>query len=265
MANEQSVKIHPTAIVSPQANLGEGVEVGPFCVIGPNVTIGAATTLGPSCLVEGPTVLGARNRIAGHASIGTAPQDLKYHGEPTELQVGDDNQIREFTTLNRGTVGGGGKTRVGSRNLLMTGVHVAHDCIVGNDAILANAATLAGHATVEDGATVGAFTGVHQFCRVGLHAFIGGYSVITRDVLPYMKTVGIRGDAKCYGPNSIGLERRGFSAERLEALNKAYRTLFRRHLRLVEAVARVREEGPLTEDVLELLAFIEASERGFIR
>lgn len=258
-------RIHPTAVVDPAAELEPGVVVGPHAVIGPRVRIGRETYVGPGVLVEGPTVIGARNRFFGHAAIGTPPQDLKYKGEETYLEIGDENLVREFVTINRGTAGGGGRTTIGNRNLLMTGVHVAHDCHVGSGTILANAATLAGHVIVGDGATVGAFCGVHQFCRVGRHAFIGGYSVITRDALPYVKTVGVRGEAKGFGINTVGLERKGFAPEAVAALKKAYRTLFLRRLKLADAIVRVREEGPLTPEVQELLEFIETSERGIIR
>lgn len=262
---QQPPSVHPTAVVSQDAVLGPGVEIGPYCVIGPKVEIGEGTVLGPSIMIQGPCRIGKRNHFYGHSALGTDPQDLKYRGEETWLIIGDDNRIREFVTLNRGTATGKGITRIGSGNLLMTGVHVAHDCEVGDRVIMANAATLAGHVLVQDDSTVGAFTGVHQFCRVGVHAFIGGYSVITQDALPFMKTVGIRSEAKTYGVNTIGLERKGFDAARLEALKHAYRTLFRRGLRVVEAVAQLRQGNTLTADVEELLRFIETSERGFIR
>jgi UDP-N-acetylglucosamine acyltransferase len=194
-----------------------------------------------------------------------APQDLKYKGEPTVLEIGDGNVIREFVTIHRGTPNGGGRTTVGDRNLLMVGVHIAHDCHVGNEVIMANLATLAGHVEVGNYSTVGASVGVHQFCRVGEHAFIGGYSVLTQDALPFVKTVGERTHAKTYDVNRVGLERRGFSAERIDALKKAYRWLLRRGLRLEAAVARIREEGLETPDVALLLRFIETSERGFVR
>lgn len=239
--------------------------IGPYAVIEERVEIGDDTIIGPHTRIQGPTRIGKRNRCYGYASLGTDPQDLKYGGEESFLEIGDDNLIREFVTINRGTQGGGGKTQVGSRNLLMTGVHVAHDCRVGDDIILANAATLAGHVQVENGATVGAFSGIHQFCRVGRHAFIGGYSVLTRDALPFVKTVGIRGEGKIYGINTTGLQRKNFSRERIEALQSAYRILFQKHLKLAEAVRRIRQEGPLTEDVLYLLEFVEGSQRGFVR
>jgi UDP-N-acetylglucosamine acyltransferase len=260
-----TIEIHPTAIVAPDAVIADGVTIGPYVVIQENVTIGANCFLGPHTVVQGPTIIGKNNKFYGYVAVGTDPQDLKYGGEPTRLEIGDDNRIREFVTLNRGTEDGGGLSRIGSRNLLMTGVHVAHDCFVGNDVILANAATLAGHVEVGNSATVGAFCGVHQFCRVGVHAFIGGYSVLTRDVLPFVKTVGIRNTAKTYGINTIGLTRKGFSEDRVKALNSAYRTLFRKGVKLADAILEVRESSEMTPDVEILLGFVESSERGFVR
>jgi UDP-N-acetylglucosamine acyltransferase len=265
MTNRISSRIHETAIISPTAELAENVTVGPSAVIGDHVIIGDHCSVGPFTVIEGPSRIGRNNRFYGHCSIGTDPQDLKYAGEETFLEVGDDNVVREFVTVNRGTSGGGGRTKIGSRNLLMTGVHVAHDCSIGNDIIFANAATLAGHIEIGDHSTIGAFTGVHQFCRVGVHAFIGGYSVITRDALPFVKTVGVRSGAKIYGINSIGLERKGFTRERIQALNNAYRVLFRKGLILKEALAAVATEIGRTEDTEELIRFIETSERGFVR
>lgn len=263
--SKPGAQIHATAIVSPRAEIEEGVQIGPYAVIGDNVTIREGTLIGPHTLVEGPTSIGKRNRILGHASIGTPPQDLKYKGEETCLIIGDGNVIREFVTLNRGTSGGGGKTTIGHGNLLMTGTHIAHDCHIGNETIMANAATLAGHVEIGDFSTVGAFTGVHQFCRVGRYAFIGGYSVVTRDALPFIKTVGDRNQAKIYGINSVGLERRGISKERIESLKKAYRLLFQKRLKVKEAIAQIRSDGLETEDVKLLIEFIETSERGYIR
>lgn len=259
------VSIHPTAVVSGKAELAEGVSVGAFCVIGERVTIGPHTRLGPHMQIAGPTVIGSGNRFYGQASIGTDPQDLKYRGEESFLFIGDNNLIREFVTINRGTEGGGGKTVIGSDNLLMTGVHVAHDCLVGSHAILANSATLAGHVRIDDFATVGAFSGVHQFCRVGVHAFIGGYSVVTRDALPFVKTVGVRGEGSIFGINTVGLQRRGFSQERIEVLKQAYRILFQKGLKIQDAVKQLWKSQSLTEDVRHLLRFIESSERGFVR
>lgn len=261
----KSGSIHPTAVVSPEAQLEPGVRVGPFCVVGEEVKIGAGTVLGPYCWLEGPTVLGKENHVFGQACLGIDPQDLKYRGERSTLEIGDGNRIREFVTVHRGTETGSGKTVVGDGNLLMTGVHVAHDCLVGNQTILANSATLAGHVEVGDFATVGAFCGVHQFCRVGAHAFIGGYSVLTRDALPFIKTVGSRGEAATFGVNVIGLQRRGFSEERILALKRAYRILLQRETRIKEAIEAVLREVEVTEDVLELIRFIQSAERGFAR
>jgi UDP-N-acetylglucosamine acyltransferase len=239
-----------------------GVRVGPYCIVGPEVRLGRGTVLDAHVVVEGDTVLGAANHVFPFVSIGLPPQDLKYAGEPSKVVIGDRNVIREFTTIHRGTQGGAGITSLGSDNLVMTGAHIAHDCRVGSRSILANAATLAGHVEVGDGATVGAFSGVHQFCRVGAHAFIGGYSVVTKDVLPFSKTVGNR--AHIFGLNGIGLERRGFSAERLAALRKAFRVLLQSRLNTSAAVARLEAEGPDTDDVRLLLDFIKSSRRGVI-
>ena len=258
------VEIHETAIVSSQSEIGEGVSVGPYAVIGENVKVGEGSLIGPHTVIEGPTTIGQRNRFYGQAAIGTSSQDLKYQGQETFLVIGSNNIIREFVTINRATTTGG-KTTIGDHNLLMTGVHVAHDCRVGQGTILANSATLAGHVDIADYATVGAFTGVHQFCRVGVHAFIGGYSVLTRDALPFVKTVGNRSQAKTYGINSVGLRRREFSLQRIQGLRTAYRCLFQKGLRIKEATQRIREEGVETEDVRQLIEFIESSTRGFVR
>ncbi|MEM9554640.1 MAG: acyl-ACP--UDP-N-acetylglucosamine O-acyltransferase [Acidobacteriota bacterium] len=256
-------KIHPTAVVDSAARLGQGVEVGPHAVIGPGVELGDGCRVEAGAVVHGPTVLGAENHIYTGACIGFDPQDLKFAGEETRLEVGDGNHFREHVTVHRGTGKGGGLTRVGSGGLFMVGAHIAHDCMVGDHVIFANQGTLAGHVEVGDHAVVGAFTSVHQFCRVGHHAYIGGYSVITRDVLPFVKTVGVK--PACYGVNRIGLERKGFSAEELRLLERAYRILVRSKLKLSDAVARLREElGDDDENIAALLAFIEASERGVI-
>src|SRR5205807_1892058 len=233
--------IHPTAIVSSATTLASDVVVGPFALIGPGVTIGAGTEIGPYTRIDGPVTIGERNRILGQSSLGTPPQDLKFRGEHTELVIGNDNTIREFSTFNRGTTGGGGITTIGSNNYFMAYSHVAHDCHVGSNTIFANNATLAGHVEIGDFATIGAFTAVHQFCRVGEHAFIGGGSICTQDVLPFVKTVGNR-PAKTYGINTIGLERKGFQKETIEALQRAYRILVRSKLRLEEALQRIESE-----------------------
>jgi len=255
--------LHPTAQIDPGARLGDGTTVGAFSVIGAEVTIGPGCEIGPHAVVEGPTVLGARCRVFPFACIGMAPQDLKYRGERTTIEIGDDNVFREGVTVHRGTVGGGGVTRIGTGNLLMAQTHVAHDCQVGSQVIFANAATLAGHVVVEDGATIGAFSGVHQFCRVGAHAYIGGYSVITQDALPYVLTVGNR--AKSFGINVIGLERKHVAPEAIQALRQAYRILFRSRLVLQEALDRLQAEFPSQPEVGRLAAFIRESRRGVIR
>jgi len=234
-------------------------------VIGPEVEIGSGTVLISHVHVHRLTVIGEQNRFSSHASIGGEPQDLKYRGEPTRLRIGNRNDFREFVTLNRGSVGGGGATTIGDHNLLMAYSHVAHDCHVGSHVIMDNAATLAGHVEVSDHSTVGALSAVHQFCRVGPHAFIGGFSVITRDALPYIKTVGNRNQAKIYGINAIGLERRGIPAESIEELKKAYRILFRSGLNTGDALERMKEHEWKSEEVATLVRFIETSGRGFIK
>ncbi len=259
-----ATQIHPTAIISPEAELGVDVEIGPYTVVGAGVRIGDRCVIGPHCVFEGRTTLGPGNVIIAHAAIGTPPQDLKYAGEPTSLEIGAGNTIREFTTFNRGTAQGGSRTVIGDLNLFMTQAHVAHDCHVGNSAIFANAATLAGHVTIGDGATIGAFSAVHQFCRVGEQAFIGGFTVVTRDALPYMKTVGQRGDAKSFGPNRIGLERKGFAPDEIAALIQAHKRLATGDELLAEKLDRIAATFPDSRMVASLIAFIRASERGVI-
>jgi UDP-N-acetylglucosamine acyltransferase len=256
-------QVDPSARVDSRAVLEPGVRVGPYCVVGPDVSLGRGTVLDAHVVVEGPTRVGDRNRFYPFSSVGLAPQDLKYRGEPSRLEVGDANTFREFVTVNRGTAGGGSVTRIGSHNLFMTEVHVAHDCQVGDHTIFANAATLAGHVEVQDWATIGAFTGVHQFCRVGAHSFVGGYSVITKDVLPYSRTVGNR-PARVYGINSVGLLRRGFPKESLIALKEAFRILLQSRLHTSEALARLQAEGPQTAEALAIVDFVRSSPRGVI-
>jgi len=257
-------QIHPTAIISSEAHLGDGVEIGPYAIIGPLVTIGANTRIGPHTRIEGPTTIGERNVLLGQASIGTQPQDLKFKGERTELVIGNDNTIREFVTINRGTVGGGGITTIGSSNFFMVYTHVAHDCHVGSHTIFANNATLAGHVEVGDFATVGAFSAVHQFCRVGEHAFVGGATIATQDVLPFVKTVGSR-PASTYGVNTIGLQRKGFPKETVEALQRAYRILVRSKLKLEDALQKIESELGFFPEARYLVEFVRASQRGVIR
>jgi UDP-N-acetylglucosamine acyltransferase len=256
--------LHPTAIVSGDATLAGDVEVGPYAVVGPNVTIGDGSRIGAYTRIEGPAFIGARNHFYGHASIGSPPQDLKYRGERTELAIGNDNVFREFVTVNRGTAGGGGATTIGGQNFFMAYSHVAHDCHVGSNTVFANNATLAGHVEIGDFATIGAFSAVHQFCRVGEHAFIGGFTVCTLDVLPYVKTVGNR-PAKTYGVNTIGLERKGVPPETIEALQRAYRILIRSKLKLEEALMQIESELSLYPEARYLVEFLRNSQRGFIR
>ena len=254
--------VDPAARVAPGAELGAGVRVGAYSVIGAGVRIGAGTVVDSHVVIDGDTTIGRGNHLYPFCSVGLAPQDLKYGGEPTRLEIGDGNSIREFVTLHRGTAGGGGVTRIGSGNLFMAYAHVAHDCRVGSHTIFANGATLAGHVEVADYVTIGAFSGVHQFCRVGIHAFLGGYTVATKDVLPYSKTVGNR--ARIYGVNTIGLTRRGFRPEAIAAIRAAYRVLLQSRLNTSEAVARLEAATPLVPEVAELDRFIRTAQRGVI-
>jgi UDP-N-acetylglucosamine acyltransferase len=259
------MSIHPTAIIDRTSEISPEAEIGPYCTIGPQTRIGAGTVLDSHVCVHGWTSIGEKCRFYSHSSIGTDPQDLKYRGEPTQLKIGNNNVFREFVSLNRGTQGGHGITVIGNNNFLMAYSHVAHDCVLGDHVIMANAATLAGHVTVGDHATVGAFSAVHQFCRVGPHAFIGGFSVVTRDALPFVKTVGARNEAKTYGINSIGLQRKGFSMQSMDELKRIYRILFRSKLNTGDALAKAREYTWTSSEVATLIGFIETSERGFIR
>jgi len=256
------VSVHPSAVIAPGAIVPDSCTIGPFCTIGPHVVLGENCTLISHVVLDGRTRIGARNTIHPFSAIGVAPQDLKYGGEPTETEIGNDNTIRENVTISRGTVGGGGITRMGSGCLLMACVHIGHDSLVGSHCILANAATLAGHVIIEDYATVGAFCPVHQHCIVGRYAFIGGGTIVTQDVLPFSKTSAKR-ENKAFGVNSMGLERRGFSPERIRALQRAFRLLLVSKLNTTQAVEKMRElEG---EDVALLVGFIARSERGVIK
>lgn len=257
--------IHSTAIIDPSSEIAPDVHIGPYCVLGPHTSMGAGSILDSHVTISGWTTIGERCRFYSHCSIGTDPQDLKYNGEPTYLKIGNDNVFREFVSLNRGTKGGHGETVIGNNNFVMAYSHVAHDCIVGSNIIMANAATLAGHVTIDDHATIGAFSAVHQFCRVGPHAFIGGFSVITRDALPYIKTVGERNQAKIYGINTLGLQRKGFSEQSINELKQAYRICFRSKMNTGDALVKVKEHTWTTPEVALLIDFIENSERGFIR
>lgn len=256
--------IHPTAIVDPAARIDETAIVGPFCVIGAEVEVGARTELKAHVYCEGPTWIGEDNLFYPYASVGVASQDLKYRGERAETHIGARNKIREFVTIHRGTAGGGAKTSIGDDNLLMAYTHIAHDAHVGSHCVLANGVTLAGHVTIGDWAVIGAFSGVHQFCRIGRHSMIGGYSVITQDVMPFATIVTPR-DAKAFGANATGLERRGFDAAVVENLQNALRLLTRGKLNTSQAIEKIREEIPPCDEVEELIAFIQASERGVIK
>jgi UDP-N-acetylglucosamine acyltransferase len=256
--------IHSTAVIDPAARVPESCSVGPYCLIGPDVELGESCELISHVVVQGPTRIGSHNRIFPFASIGLEPQDLKYKGEPTRLEIGDYNVIREYVTINRGTAGGGGITRTGSHCLFMAYAHVAHDCSVGDHVIMANAATLAGHVTIEDWAVVGAFSPVHQYVRVGAHSYIGGGSIVIKDVLPFSMTVGER-ETHAFGVNSVGLKRRGFTAERISKLQHAYRVLLNSNLNTTQALDKLRSEGDRSEDVNRLIEFIEKSQRGITK
>jgi len=255
--------IDERAAVDPEAQVGAEVVIGPYCVIGPEVVLGEGCRLASHVSVQGDTEIGAQTEVFPMASIGAAPQDLKYAGEPTKLIVGARNKIREFVTMNRGTEGGGGVTRVGDGNLFMAYSHVAHDCRVGDRNVFANAATLAGHVEVGDDVTIGAFSAVHQFCRVANHAFIGGFSVVTRDALPWVTTVGNR--AKSHGLNTVGLKRGGYSDETIRALKRCYTILFKSKSILGEAIAQAEAELGEVEEVRYFLEFVRGSERGVCR
>jgi UDP-N-acetylglucosamine acyltransferase len=258
-----SVFIHPTAIVSPNAKIGADCYIGAFSTIGDEVVLGDKVRLESHVVVDGKTSIGDETRVFPFVSIGLAPQDLKYNGEPTATEIGRRNQIREFVTVHRGTAGGGGLTKIGDDNLLMAQAHVAHDCQLGNEIIMANAATLAGHVEIADRANIGAYSGVHQFCRIGLEAFVGGYSVIVKDALPFAISQG--NHAKCYGLNRLGLKRRGYSKETVEKLHHAYRLLLSAKLNTTQAVERIKEEIKDCSEVDLLVNFIETSKRGVVK
>ena len=256
-------QVHPTAVVHPGARLHETVEVGPYSIIGERVTIGAGTHVGPHAVLSGRTTLGERNRVFPFAAVGGAPQDLKYRGEDTELIIGDGNIIRESATLNIGTTGGGGVTRVGHNNILMAYSHVAHDCVVGSGCVVANSVALAGHVTLEDFVILGGLAAVHQFTRVGKHAFIAGGSMVTMDVPPYCTAQGDR--AELSGLNVVGLQRHGFSEEQIGRVKEAYKILFRSKLGLTEAVARLKAELGGQPEIDYLVDFVHQSKRGLTR
>lgn len=255
--------IHESSIVSTGARIGNDCNIGPFCTIGENVVIGDGVRLYSHVAIDGDTTIGDETQVFPFVSIGHAPQDIKYGGEPTATVIGKRNQIREFVTIHRGTKGGGGRTEIGDDNLLMAQAHVAHDCKLGNEIIMANAATLAGHVEIADRASVGAYSGVHQFCRVGFEAFIGGYSVVVKDALPFAIIQG--NHAKCYGPNRLGLKRRGYSRETIDKINHAFHLLLSAKLNTSQAVERIREEIVGCAEVDLLTKFIASSKRGVVK
>lgn len=256
----QSTNIHPSAVVSPRARLGVNCVVGPYSVIGPDVELGDAVRLDSHCVIDGRTTIGEGTHVFPFVSIGLAPQDLKYDDEPSQTRIGRRNQIREFVTIHRGTSGGGMLTQVGDDCLIMAQAHIAHDCLIGDGVIMANAATLAGHVTIEDRANVGAYSGVHQFCRVGREAYIGGYSVVVKDALPYALTVG--NHARCYGLNVTGMKRRGYSRQVIDDLHHAFRLLLSSKLNTSQALERIEAEIKDSPEVETLVRFITTSERG---
>lgn len=255
--------IHPTAIVDPSAELAEDVSVGPYAIIGAEVQIGSGTSIGPHAVIKGPTRIGLQNRIFQFVSIGEDPQDKKYRGEITRLEIGDRNTIREFATIHRGTIQDKGLTRIGNENLLMAYTHVAHDCVVGNSVIMANSASLAGHVHVNDYAILGGFSLVHQFCRIGQYSFSAMGSVINRDIPPYVMVGG--SPTKPHGINAVGLERQGFSPEAIRQIKKAYKIIYKSGLKLDEALQALAEMSAEAPEVLRIVDFLEQSGRSIIR
>jgi len=262
-AQPQSTEIHASAIVSPQARVGKGCSIGPYVTIGDHVELGDGVRIDSHCVIDGRTRIDDETHIYPFVSIGLPPQDLKFAGEETETQIGRRTRIREFVTIHRGTTGGGRLTKIGDDCFLMAQTHIAHDCLIGNDVIMANAATLAGHVIVEDGANIGAYSGVHQFCRVGREAYVGGYSVVVKDALPFALTVG--NHAKCYGLNKVGMRRRGYSRETIDALHHAFHLLLSAKLNTSQAIERIRSEIKDIPEVQELITFIESSKRGVVK
>ncbi|MBV9073638.1 MAG: acyl-ACP--UDP-N-acetylglucosamine O-acyltransferase [Acidobacteria bacterium] len=256
--------MHPTAIVDPAAVIPSSCKIGPFCIVGKDVEMGENCELLSHVVLKGPTKMGSRNRVFPFTTLGLEPQDLKFKGEPTRLEIGDNNVIRESVTIHRGTPGGGGVTRVGSHCLIMAYSHIAHDCSISDNVIMANAATLAGHVTVEEYAVVGALCPVHQFVRIGAYSYIGGGTTITQDVLPFSLTSAKR-DVHAFGMNSVGLERKGFSKERLRKIHRAYRTLLSSRMNIGESLEKLKSESDLGEDVERLIRFVEGSQRGILK
>ena len=258
-----ATRIHPTAVINSGAQIGVDCAIGPYAIIGEEVVLGNRVRIDGHCVIDGRTRIGDESHFFPFVSIGLPPQDLKFAGEQTETEIGRRTRIREFVTVHRGTAGGGGITRIGDDCFLMAQAHVAHDCLIGNNVIMANAATLAGHVLVADGANIGAYSGVHQFCRVGREAYIGGYSVVVKDALPFALTVG--NHAKCYGLNKVGMRRRGYSRETLDALHHAFHLLLSAKLNTSQAIERIRTEITNVPEVDELLQFVETSQRGVVK
>jgi UDP-N-acetylglucosamine acyltransferase len=258
------MSVHPTAIIDARAKVPASCQVGPFCVIGAHVELGERCRLVSHVAIEGPTKIGSDNSFFPFAAIGMAPQDTSYNGEPTRLEIGDHNEIRESVTISRGTVKGGGMTRVGSHTLIMAYAHIGHDSVIGDHCMLINGATLGGHVIVEEWAVVGALCPVHQFVRIGAHSYIGGGTTITQDVLPFSMTSAAR-NTNAYGMNKVGLERRGFSSERIRKIHHAYKTLLASKMNTSQALVKLKGESDRGEDVEMLIRFIEVSERGVIK
>jgi UDP-N-acetylglucosamine acyltransferase len=256
-------QIHPTAVVSPDARIGADCVIGPYSIIGGEVSLGDRVRIDGHCVIDGRTRIGDEAHLFPFVSIGLPPQDLKFAGEETETEIGRRTRIREFVTIHRGTAGGGGITKVGDDCFIMAQAHIAHDCLIGNQVIMANAATLAGHVTIDDGANIGAYSGVHQFCRVGREAYVGGYSVVVKDALPFALTVG--NHAKCYGVNKVGVRRRGYSRETVAALHHAFHLLLSSKLNTTQALERMRAEITNSPEVDELIHFVESSKRGVVK
>ena len=256
--------IHAQAIVSPEAKIGAGAEVGAFAVVGAGVEFGEGCVLHPHAVVNGPSKFGAKNVFHSFCVIGGDPQDYTFGGEHVGLEAGDGNTYREYVTISRGTAKGGGITRIGNNNFFLAYSHVGHDCQIGSNTLFVNGATLAGHVTVEDFVTIGAFSPVHQFCRLGRYAYIGASTVITQDVLPFSLIVTER-ETRCFGPNTIGLERKGFSSDRIRTLEKAFRLLVRSRKNTTQALEEMRKELGNSDDVKEMIEFVEKAERGIVK
>jgi UDP-N-acetylglucosamine acyltransferase len=262
--SKDEILIHPSAIVHPQARIGTGVQIGPFSIIGEKVSVEKNTRIGAHVYIEGQTQIGEANQIYPFCTIGTYPQDISYKGEETSVSIGDRNIIREYVTIHRGTLNGKKKTEVGCDNYFMAYSHVAHDCRIGNDTIFIHGATLGGHVSVDDHAQVGSLSGVHQFCQIGIHAFIGGGSIITQDVLPFCRVAGGR-PTLFYGLNTVGLRRKGYSRERIRVLKDMFKIIFYSNLNTNQALERIKNEFPQSEDRDVIFNFVQSSKRGFVK